>query len=85
MQPRTVSGLTSSTLGSMAVCVNRASAAMRTPAVMQPPMYSPAWLTASNVVAVPKSNTIRGAPYLAMAPIQATARSGPSRSSPLTP
>ena len=52
-----------------------------TPAVMQPPRYTPSRLTASRVVAVPKSSTTSGAPYLAMAAMSAAARSGPRRSS----
>ena len=60
----TVSGFRTSTRGSRAARWNNASAAICGPGQMTPPRYSPFAVTASNVVAVPRSATISGAPRL---------------------
>src|SRR5699024_9235413 len=56
-------GLTISTMCSCAPRCDRASTEMSMPGAIAPPTYSPLGLTASNVVAVPKSTTTLGPPY----------------------
>ena len=58
LRPSTLEGIVSSTLGSFAARVKRASAAICTPGAITPPRYSPFGLTTSKVVAVPKSTTM---------------------------
>ena len=58
----TVAGLRTSIRGSRAARWNSASAEIVTPGQIGPPRYSPRAVTASSVVAVPKSQTTIGSP-----------------------
>ena len=58
LRPTTCGGRANSTRGSFEAFWNSASMAMLMPGQMAPPRYSPLGVTASNVVAVPKSTTI---------------------------
>ena len=60
--PMTLRGGTSSTLRRPAARPKRASIDTSMPGKMAPPRYSPLALTASRVVAVPKSTTMLGPP-----------------------
>ena len=48
------------------------------PGVIAPPRKSPSSPTTSNVVAVPRSTTIAGAPYNSRAAMALASRSGPT-------
>jgi len=61
--PMTCAGLTSSTLSSWAARLDSASTEISMPGASAPPTYSPCALTASKLVAVPKSTTTAGPPY----------------------
>ena len=74
----TLPGSSSSTLGSFAVFSNRASDEILMPGAMVPPIYSASGVIAQNVVAVPRSITISGPPYLAWAPTAFTILSAPT-------
>ena len=78
----TRSGLRTSTFGSRAARWNSASAEIWMPGQMTPPRYSPSAEMASNVVAVPKSTTMVGAPagrpYSSNAATPLTMRSAPT-------
>ena len=63
-RPMALSGITSGTCGSCAVPRARASTLRPGPAAMAPPMKAPSAPTTSNVVAVPMSTTIAGAPWM---------------------
>ena len=71
-------GSTSSTLGSLAVCWNSASAAIRRPGAMAPPTYSAFSVITSYVVAVPMSTTMDGPPNFACAATALAMRSAPT-------
>ena len=60
--PITLSGLTSSKLGSLEVPRTSASLASLMPGQMQPPTNAPFSSTTPKVVAVPKSMKMHGAP-----------------------
>ena len=60
--PITFFGATSSTRRSAAARANSASSEISMPGKIAPPRYSPFALTASTVLAVPKSTTIVGPP-----------------------
>ncbi len=76
--PITDLGRASSTLSSCAPRAPSASTEISIPGAIAPPRYSPRALTASNVVAVPKSTTIAGPPYRATAASAFTTRSVPT-------
>ncbi len=60
--PMTLRGRASSILRSWAPLTPSASTEISMPGAITPPTYSPRVLTASKVVAVPKSTTIAGPP-----------------------
>ena len=78
VRPMTCSGFVSSKRGSFAVPVTRASLASFTPGQMHPPRNTPPSPTTPNVVAVPKSMKIVGAPYSSYAATAFAIRSLPS-------
>ena len=71
-------GLTSSTRDRRAARFTSASTDVTIPGAMAPPMNSPRPLTQLKVVAVPKSITISGGPYFAVAAKASTYRSAPT-------
>src|SRR5215475_8322493 len=76
--PMTFPGSLISTLGSLAARANSASEAIPRPGAMTPPRYSPLAEMASKVIAVPKSTTTQGPPYLWKAATPLTMRSAPT-------
>ena len=76
--PTTCAGATRSTFESSAVLDDSASAARRTPGAIAPPTYSPAPLTQSNTVAVPRSTTMTAPRTRSNAASAFTIRSAPT-------
>ena len=76
--PMILPGSLISTRGSRAACENSASEAMPRPGAITPPRYSPRAEMASKVIAVPKSTTMHGPPYLLNAATPFTMRSAPT-------
>ena len=76
--PIALSGLLRSIRGSLAVASKRACAEIFNPGAMAPPRYSPLSLTASNVVAVPKSTTMTALWNRVKAATPFTIRSAPT-------
>ena len=60
LRPTTSGGRANSTRGSLEAARKSASMEMWMPGQMAPPRYSPLGVTASKVVAVPKSTTMSG-------------------------
>src|SRR5713226_3936681 len=74
----TLPGSLISTRGNFAVRANSASEAIPNPGAMTPPRYSQRSEITSNVIAVPKSTTMHGPPYLRNAATPFTIRSAPT-------
>ena len=74
----TRAGRASSNHDKRAAAWNNASSAVPTPGAIAPPRYSPAPEIALKVVAVPRSTTRAGVPYLRIAAIASTSRSAPT-------
>ncbi len=76
--PSACSGATTGMLASLAALLNSAFALSMSPGLMAPPRYAPRWSTTSMFVAVPKSTTMTGAPYVSTAAIALAMRSAPT-------
>src|SRR5660398_210254 len=76
--PMTLPGSTNSTRLNLAARCQSASMETSIPGAIAPPRYSPSLETAAKVVAVPKSTTTQGPPYISYAATAPTIRSEPT-------